>query len=128
MMAAPTIAKCNERLAGIDPPERRSVIRFEWESLNFQMALSSDDVPMHVENSEKRFVQQPIPYRDCFRPLRPEDQHPSLTNNSNVCVVCRRAQAAGKGLLASSADPKIIAAPALFRKSWNKNTPARCSR
>ena len=29
----PTIAKCSERRLGIDPLERKSVIRFEWRKL-----------------------------------------------------------------------------------------------
>jgi len=29
----PTIAKCSERRPGIDPLERKSVIRFEWRKL-----------------------------------------------------------------------------------------------
>jgi hypothetical protein len=69
------------------------VIRFDWESLNFQMALSSDDVPMHVENSEKAICSSsrfhtPIASGRCA----PEDQYPSLTNNS-AASICRRVQA-----------------------------------
>jgi len=40
------------------------------ESLNFQMAAQLDDVPMHVEIAEKRFVQAADSIRRCFRPLR----------------------------------------------------------
>jgi len=57
------------------------------------MTLSSDDVPMHVQNSGKAICSSsgfhtPIASIRCA----PEDQHPSLTNNS-AASICRRAQA-----------------------------------
>jgi len=52
----PTIAKRSERRAGIDPLERKSVIRFEWRKPELQITHSSDDVPIRVEISGKQSV------------------------------------------------------------------------
>jgi hypothetical protein len=56
-------------------------------------------------------------------------QSPSFKSGKDLpllsCSLDSWLQDAGKDYWQVERHPKIIAAPDLFRKSWNKNTPAR---
>jgi hypothetical protein len=68
---------------------------------------------------------QPIPYADCFRPLRSGRSTSFFDEQFSGADLSPRPGTPVKDYWQVEPDPKIIVAPALFRKSWNKNTPAR---
>jgi hypothetical protein len=68
---------------------------------------------------------QPIPYADCFRPLRSGRSISFFDEQFSGVNLSPRPGTPVKDYWQVEPDPKIIVAPALFRKSWNKNTRAR---